>query len=124
MTTIEYNTTLEVLDCSECAAPIALTSVYRAARQNDHKTFWCPNGHRQHYPGKSVAERLRTQLDEKERELREVQHQRDIEQTRVAAAETELKKATTRRAAGVCPCCTRTFKQLAAHMKNKHPEVS
>ena len=23
---------------------------------------------------------------------------------------------------GICPCCNRTFKQLAAHMKNKHPE--
>jgi hypothetical protein len=25
-------------------------------------------------------------------------------------------------AAGVCPCCKRTVKQLAAHMKEKHPE--
>lgn len=23
-----------------------------------------------------------------------------------------------------CPCCKRTFKQLAAHMKNKHPEFA
>ena len=23
---------------------------------------------------------------------------------------------------GVCPCCTRTFPNLAAHMKTKHPD--
>lgn len=23
---------------------------------------------------------------------------------------------------GVCPCCQRTFRQLAAHMKSKHPD--
>jgi hypothetical protein len=25
---------------------------------------------------------------------------------------------------GVCPCCKRTFQQLARHMKQKHPEFS
>lgn len=24
--------------------------------------------------------------------------------------------------AGMCPCCRRTFKQLAEHMKSKHPD--
>lgn len=28
----------------------------------------------------------------------------------------------TRAANGVCPCCHRTFKQLARHMKTKHPD--
>ena len=27
-------------------------------------------------------------------------------------------------AASVCPCCKKTFKQLAAHMKNKHPNYA
>lgn len=34
------------------------------------------------------------------------------------AAKTRLKN---RAKAGVCPCCNRTFKQLAAHMKTQHP---
>ena len=32
---------------------------------------------------------------------------------------TRLKK---RAIAGVCPCCNRTFQQLAAHMAHKHPD--
>lgn len=27
-----------------------------------------------------------------------------------------------RAAAGVCPCCNRTFEQLGRHMTTKHPE--
>jgi hypothetical protein len=30
-------------------------------------------------------------------------------------------RITKRAKAGVCPCCNRTFKQLAAHMASQHP---
>ena len=31
-------------------------------------------------------------------------------------------KAKKRSIAGTCPCCHRTFRQMALHMRNKHPE--
>lgn len=34
----------------------------------------------------------------------------------------QLTKTKKRVSNGVCPCCNRTFKQLARHMENKHPE--
>lgn len=37
------------------------------------------------------------------------------------AAEGRTRAVKRRVAAGVCPCCTRTFQNLAAHMQNKHP---
>lgn len=33
-----------------------------------------------------------------------------------------VEKKLNRVSAGTCPCCNRSFKQLAAHMKNKHPD--
>lgn len=36
----------------------------------------------------------------------------------------EAKRTARRSAAGVCPCCHRTFKQMARHMKTKHPDYS
>jgi hypothetical protein len=49
-----------------------LESTYRASRRNDHKTFWCPNGHGQHYPGKTDQERAIHELEiEKARLIRE-----------------------------------------------------
>jgi len=37
------------------------------------------------------------------------------------AAKTRIKN---RIGNGVCPCCNRTFKDLASHMKCKHPEYA
>lgn len=43
------------------------------------------------------------------------------EQRRSAALRGVLTKTKKRVAAGVCPCCNRTFRDLARHMKGKHP---
>jgi hypothetical protein len=42
----------------------------------------------------------------------------------VTRKKNEAKKLRERARAGVCPCCHRTFKQLAAHMANKHPDYA
>lgn len=82
---------------------------------DDHKTFYCPRGDAQHYPQETEAEKLRKKL-----------HASELEATRRANENIALQKEAVRLArrarAGVCPCCNRTFKALAAHMKTKHPE--
>lgn len=61
-------------------------------------------------------------MDKANRLLKEEQdrHKRTLE--RVNEAERERDKLKRRVKAGVCPCCKRTFKQLVAHMKHKHPD--
>ena len=83
----------------------------------------CPLGHKHQPAGPSEAERLRCSLsaerarhDQTKAELRETEARRRAEK----AAKTRLQK---RVANGICPCCKRTFKDLARHMKNKHPEM-
>lgn len=39
-----------------------------------------------------------------------------------AVAHAEAERLATRANHGVCPCCKRTFSQLARHMKTKHPD--
>lgn len=63
-------------------------------------------------------------------------HQRNAQRVaeltdEVAAKEREIKIANEKTArlkkrvsAGTCPCCKRSFRQLALHMKSKHPELS
>jgi hypothetical protein len=111
------------LCCSECGVPWGVPEGYERNRRDDHKTFWCPNGHAQHFPQESEAERLRKSLhaatlarESAERRAREAAEARE-------SAEKDAKRLKARAKAGVCPCCNRTFKQLAAHMKNKHPEI-
>ena len=110
--------------------PFAISSTFERERRRDHETFYCPAGHKQHFPAKSDLEKLRDQVAAKDEALRNAEHERDMERTRAAniakklkATETKTATAAKRTAAGVCTCCNRTFKQLAAHMKNKHPEM-
>jgi len=120
--------------CCNCGVAFMMPEALYAACSADHKKwFYCPNGHGQHYIGETDAERNRRRaeraeqqkarledaLREKEREKREAVAAAD---RRTAAAKGQLTKHKKRSAAGTCPCCNRTFKQLASHMANKHPE--
>ena len=51
----------EVLTCT-CGATHALPEGFLSERRDDHKTFYCPNGHRRHYPQMSDEEKLKKQL--------------------------------------------------------------
>lgn len=117
----------EILTCSraECGITYGITKAFERFRRADHKSFYCPNGHSQYFPGESDAERLRRVLNEKELELTRVSNELQTQNTKRRSAEVKLAKANrslTRVKHGVCPCCTRTFAQLAAHMKRKHPD--
>jgi hypothetical protein len=100
-------------------------------RQQDHGTFYCPNGHGQHFTGKTDDERriaaLERQLKQAQENAASAWRQREWaeKQTKSANIKTGIAQASLRRlrhrvACGVCPECHRTFKQLAAHIKSKH----
>ena len=125
MYTIEKTITVafEILVCDCCQIKFGAPSGFDAARRKDHKTFYCPNGCERYYPQDNVEEALRKKLHaatlEKERAERLTREAWAAEQR----ATDEAKRLQARAKAGVCPCCNRTFKQLAAHMKNKHPDA-
>lgn len=130
MSTITYSRTLNATDCAECGITFGIPVDFERVRRQDGRTFWCPNGHSLSY-GKSESDRLREQLKRTERHLANTQVARDAAQDQAKAAEyrrraavganTKLRK---RIAAGVCPCCQRSFGNLAAHMTDKHPGYS
>ena len=90
--------------------------------------FYCPNGHAQHYTETTVT-KLKKQLDNANKRMgwaedsaaRARVEAEDAKRSR-AAIKGQLTKTRNRIAHGVCPCCHRTFKQLEAHMSNKHPD--
>lgn len=113
---------LEPETCINCGVLFGIPASLQRQRIRDHYNIWCPNGHTQHYPGKSDVERLEELLATQKQRLNLALQRENEERTRadkLAKAAALHKK---RIVAGVCPCCTRTFKQLAAHMKTKHPE--
>lgn len=128
MSTQEYVGTLTIVECPGCHMDFGITPAFEAARRRDHKTFWCPAGCAQSYRAESEEEKLRKQLAASERrrgwaETREQSTRDQLEATERSlrghkAAKTRIKN---RIAAGVCPCCGRSFQNLRRHMDGQHP---
>lgn len=109
----------ESVTCCNCGVPFAAPSYFFERRRQTHEWFYCPSGHQQHFTGKTDAERAKEALaEEQERHKRTLARLNDAQKA-TKKAERKLKRA----ACGVCPCCTRTFQNLARHMKTVHPDA-
>lgn len=122
--------------CCTCSEPIHLSDDQRATLKRNQGAFHCLWGHSNYFPaGPTEAETLRRERDRLKQEAARLEEERARawrvtaqERERAASAErrasaargqvTKLKK---RAAAGTCPCCNRTFVQLARHMEAQHP---
>lgn len=131
METIEVTTTLATNTCTQCGTLYAMPERMQQARRRDHATFYCPQGHQQYYPSKSDVERLEEQLVLAKRRAQFAEVSRDAarDQAQTAEHRRRAQKAVTTRiknriAAGVCPCCNRSFENLKRHMDGQHPDFA
>lgn len=127
--TFAGHTQLEVRACPTCGVTYAVPERLLEVRREKGGNWYCPNGHSLHFVGEPEADKLRRQLEvARDREARERARRDQAEASaraqKAAAtrARNERDRARRRVAAGVCPCCTRTFKQLGRHMKSQHPD--
>ncbi len=128
MNPVFVTTTLAPIECVQCRMTFGAPESFITERRRDHKTFHCPRGHTNYFPGESDLEeqkRLRKQA-ERERAREAKWHDQTRSKLRSAKKSRDAHKGQVTRiknrvAAGVCPCCSRTFRQLARHMKTKHP---
>lgn len=133
--TSDFGTELVTVACAACGIVYAIPGkLYRSAQmyKGDKPGGWdlcCPLGHTWHYCGPTDEEKLRERLERERSRAGRLASQ--LDQARAGergqrAAKTRFKnerdRLKTRTAHGVCPCCNRTFKQLAQHMSAKHPE--
>lgn len=127
MQTVEIE--LSTINCGQCGGTYAINERFRKQCQEHSRSWHCPYcdcswGYR----GPTAAERERAKRLELERRLRceEANHERTREELdhtehrrrAEKAAKTRIKR---RVGAGLCPCCNRSFRNLAEHMKTKHP---
>ena len=92
MTAIQLSTAYRPVNCCRCGCGFALPDGFVRARREDHKTFFCPNGHANHFPQQTEEERLRADLEWAERRAANaakradnIAEQRDAERRRSAA---------------------------------------
>lgn len=122
MSTVTLEVDFVVRQCSECGITYCLPSNFSRARQDDHNSWYCPNGHSQYIPALSDAEKLRKQLEEEKRRHSQTQLELLAAGEQVTKIQKEKSRLQKRVKNGACPCCHRQFSQLSRHMKSKHPE--
>lgn len=110
--------------CSlEFAIPESLYDYYRRRFDDGVPiSLHCPLGHEFVPSGKGVAERLRESLRWTENALQASRDETQRQVRRVRAYKGQMTKLRKRIANGVCPCCNRTFTNLARHMASQHPD--
>jgi len=113
------------IQCGTCGVEHAIPKAMYDNAVEEGGYWTCPNGHSRGF--RTGEEKKRADAIRQERDrLKQLMAQMDDDIIRLkrekAAAHGQVTKLRNRSKAGVCPCCNRTFKQLAAHMKNKHPD--
>lgn len=117
--------TLTTINCGECGGTYAINERYRAQKAESGGSWTCPyckTGWG--YENNNENARLKKNLEEEKKRKNDALARANEAVARADAAENTLNKHKNRMKNGVCPCCKRTFKALAAHMKNKHPNFT
>lgn len=124
MSVIQASTTLKVLTCWSCSVQFALPLRMYQGFEEKPETFYCPKGCRLILGEPDWKKELRRARQDATwyKERAAANHELAEKRKRAhAATKGQLTKTKKRVANGVCPCCNRTVKQLAAHMAEKHP---
>ena len=86
---------------------------------------YCSNGHQWGWrEGRHEREAIRRERDRLKQENARLIDVAEEAKMVAQKVEAELGRVQRRHNNGVCPCCHRSFANVARHMKSKHPEVA
>lgn len=111
-----------------CGTPFALPAELLSAAHKAGHTIYCPHGHSVCWKD-TETDKLRRERDRLKQDQARLEDESKQAWTTAAAlreraekAEKAAKRLKKRTSAGTCPCCSRTFSNMAEHMKHQHPE--
>jgi len=121
---LKYEKTITMVTevCCSCGIAFGMPSDFKDAckAEGKSKSFYCPNGHGQHYTkseAQIIEEKLKRELRQKENEIANLASEKIQVEGELKKANSKLKRVHK----GVCPCCNRTFTDLQKHFETKHP---
>jgi len=127
--TLTLEGTYELIACSHegCGIQFGMPSRMYEVCKNTAREWYCPNGHRRYFTGKSDLEKSQERNQTLSRSVEQLEHrveivrgQRDFHERSARSFKGHLKRTKSRCHAGLCIDCNRTFQNLARHMKTKH----
>src|SRR3990167_1606004 len=104
----------EVHDCPQCGMLYGLTAAFVRRRREDGERWVCPAGHGISFQPSDLA-KANARAETAERNAQFWKEQEKAAQKELIAKKGQLTKLKKRIANGVCPCCHRTFQNLARH---------
>jgi len=116
--------------CWKCKCQIWVPDeLYHAAKASSAISIFCGYGHSGVFrDGPTEVDKLRQERDRlaqqiayKDDRIKQLREDAEAAGSRAAAARGQVTKIKNRVGHGVCPCCNRTFSDLARHMGTKHP---
>lgn len=113
-----------VITCcnTDCGISFAVPQWWHKGKNDTHTWFHCPNGHRQRYSEESTEEKMRRERDIARQQVARAEQEAADARRDAVKAKKETVKLKKRSSAGTCPCCSRTFSNMATHMKRQHPK--
>lgn len=121
--------TFHVVSCYSCGLRFGIDSrLYRRVVTNAEGSIFCPacgkeTCWRESEDQKRIKE-LQRKLEWEAAECARQKVMRDQAEASLNATKGVVTRMKRRVSVGTCPCCKRTFKQLAAHMAHKHPDYT
>lgn len=120
-------TAFSAMDCANCGVIWAVTADYEQRRREDHREFFCPNGHSQVFKAETATEKAAREAKEHaaywQDRAKGEERRLEAEKRSHAATKGQLTRTRNRALNGVCPECHRHFANVERHIHNKHPEA-
>ncbi len=120
--TLYYTTTLTVTCCGNCGIPFAIPDNLYAARVDDGKNFYCPNGHFIGWSAANETARLRREANKAEERATRIQADLDRTEASRRAWKGQTTRLRNRASEGECVYCGKFFVGLAVHTAKAHPQ--
>ena len=117
---LELPVRLVTVNCGVCGGVYAINERYHEHHRERGGYWRCPYGEHSwgfDPQGSELAQLKRKLAEEEARKQRAL-----VEANEQRAAREKAERKLKRVARGACPCCKRTFVNLARHMAAKHPE--
>jgi hypothetical protein len=120
-TTFYEQMTMATEVCCNCGILFAMPHEIKERKRTEGGSFYCPNGHGQHY-SKSEVQRLRDELIREKSAREQAQALANDLENDKRNLSCKLDRINKRIKNGVCPCCKRHFNNLQNHMETMHKE--
>lgn len=117
------DTPLVSIQCGSCGVWHAIPKAMHDNCVEEGGHWHCPNGHQRGYnQGRRAREAVIRERDQLKQKVAQLADEAAEARSAKDKAKKLLSRHRKRAKAGTCPCCNRTFSNMASHMKTQHPE--